>query len=316
LLTTLIFKQKYAERLSEVPSHYGEAIYYSARAHKPAKVNEILHVLVSISLIHSAAYPPASELDDRLNAFLTSPKQSLASLATVDTEASQILSTYLSGYATLRDFYKMRDDVQNGQDTESATLHRKRTASPALIAAVTSTAESIRGGLFDPSVEPIMQVDGLLVLLGEALPLINQNERILSTDRLVTLLRAAEDLETVNPKIFARCEYVLRAAVGNAHSGDTPSPRALLRKSTSGLTTASSQFSLVESSALLGSQESKGSGKSSEGSGVLLSGVVKRGWDWRKGLSQSAKGGDVVKILRYAVAQEMGRVWAVGDEED
>jgi hypothetical protein len=160
-----------------------------------------------------------------------------------------------------------------------------------------------------------MQVDGLLVLLGEALPLINQNERILSTDRLVAIIRAAEDLETVNPKIFARCEDVLRASVGNAHSGDTPSPRALLRKSTSGLTT-SSQFSLVEASALFGSQESKESGKTSEGSGVLVHGIVKRGWDWRKGLSQSAKGGDVVKILRFAVAQEIGRVWAVGDEED
>jgi hypothetical protein len=194
-------------------------------------------------------------------------------------------------------------------------LHRKRAASPALVAALTSAAESIRGGLFDPSVEPVMQVDGLLVLLGEALPLINQNERILSTDRLLTLLRAAEDLETVNPKIFARCEDMLRAAVGNAHGGDAPSPRALLRKSTSGLT-ASSQFSLVESSAMLGSQESKGSGKASEGSGVLVNGDLKRGWDWRKGLSQSAKGADVMKILRYAVAQEMGRVWAVGDEED
>ena len=161
-----------------------------------------------------------------------------------------------------------------------------------------------------------MQTDGLLVLLGEALPLINQNERILSTDRLVAILRAVEDLETVNPKIFARCEDVLRAAVGNAHSGEMPSPRALLRKSTSGLTTASSQFSFVEASAMLGSQESKESGKASEGSGILIHGDVKRGWDWRKGLSQSAKGEDVVKILRFAIAQEMGRVWAVGDEED
>lgn len=161
-----------------------------------------------------------------------------------------------------------------------------------------------------------MQVDGLLVLLGEALPLINQNERILSTDQLIALLRSAEDLETVNPKIFVRCEDMLRAAVGNAHSGDMPSPRALLRKSTSGLTAASSQFSLVEASAMLGSQDSKESGKASEGSGVLVHGDVKRGWDWRMGLSQSAKGGDVVKILRFAVAQEMGRVWSVGDEED
>ena len=132
----------------------------------------------------------------------------------------------------------------------------------------------------------------------------------------MTLLRVAEDLETVNPKIFARCEDVLRAAVGNEHGGETPSPRALLRKSTSGLTTASSQFSFVGSSAMLGSHESKESAKTSEGSGVLVNGDVKRGWDWRKGLNQSAKGEDVVKILRFAVAQEIGRVWAVGGEDD
>ena len=34
-----------------------------------------------------------------------------------------------------------------------------------------------------------------------------------------------------------------------------------------------------------------------------------RGWDWRKGLAEGAKGEDVLRILRLGLAKDIARHW-------
>ena len=36
---------------------------------------------------------------------------------------------------------------------------------------------------------------------------------------------------------------------------------------------------------------------------------TKKGWDWRKGLAESAKGEDVLRILRLGLAKDIARHW-------
>jgi len=272
-------------------------------------------VLVSLSLIQSTAYPPTEALDDRLSAFVTSPKQSLAQLAAVDAEAAKTLSIYLSGYATLRAFYDVRDSAPNDQ-SPSATLQRKRAAAPALLAAINSARESIAGGLFDARASPVLAVDGLVVLLGEALALVGGQgrARVLGDAQLYALLRAVEDLQTVSPRVVAACDDLFRAAAANARGAEAPSPTALLRKRESSGLSGSDVFSMLGSN-VLGSEASGQSGRTSEGSGVLVKGNARRGWDWRAGLSPNATAEDVLKILRYTIAGELGTAWSVEDEE-
>jgi len=90
-----------------------------------------------------------------------------------------------------------------------------------------------------------------------------------------------------------------------------PSPRELLKKSISNLT-SSSGFSLVGSSMLEESEVSSNMGRRrrSSGGGVL---DAKRGWDWRKGLKREAKGEDLLRILRLGLARDVARVWIGGD---
>lgn len=35
----------------------------------------------------------------------------------------------------------------------------------------------------------------------------------------------------------------------------------------------------------------------------------RRGWDWRKGLAEEAKGEEVLRILRFGLANEIARHW-------
>ena len=169
--------QRYAERLQETSSDYGSALLYYARAHNSAKIKEVLNLLIAYSLVLSSAYPPASDLDERLRHFLSSPRDSLAALGHIDGEAARLLSLYLSGYATLRVFYDLRDvdvNLSQGQTPEHRPLARKRAAANALITVIDSASDTVRGGLFDPDADAVVPVDALLALLGEALPLLNR----------------------------------------------------------------------------------------------------------------------------------------------
>ncbi|PVI06665.1 hypothetical protein DM02DRAFT_667207 [Periconia macrospinosa] len=309
---------KYADHLRANTQNYGDTLMYYARAHANAKIQEVLRVLVAHCLVKSMAYPPLSSLDDSLAALVTSPKKTLTQLASLDSEAAQMLSNQLSGYATIRKYYDLRDEeilVQKGQKPAHRPMARKRIAANALMVIIASAASSIRGGLYDPEVETVVHVDVLLPLLGEALVFINQPKRILTLQHLYSLLAAIEDLDTAPSMIRQQCEEALQTTLSAAHSSSTSTfPAPNLQKSTSNLTTASSQFSLINS-VEFGSTDAQ----STESSAILLSkdGNVddtKRGWDWRKGFSSGGiTGQDLVRILRLGVAREVARAFGEGD---
>ena len=116
--------------------------------------------------------------------------------------------------------------------------------------------------------------------------------------------------------IRTQCEEVLSTTLLAAHDSSSspqiPNPHHLLQKSTSNLTTTSSQFSMI-GSADFGS----GDGHSTESSAVLVRGghvdASKRGWDWRKGFGKAATGQDVIRLLRLGVTRELGRAFAEGE---
>ncbi|KAF2677108.1 hypothetical protein K458DRAFT_379093 [Lentithecium fluviatile CBS 122367] len=298
---------KYADHLRANTQNYGDTLLYYARAHAGTKIQEVLRVLVAHCLVKSLAYPPPAELDDSLNSLITSPKQTLTKLSSLDSEAAQLLSNGLSGYATIRKFYDLRDEevLLKTEKPAHRPMARKRAAANALTVIISSAASSIQGGLYDPEVETVVQVDVLLPLLGEALVFVNQPKRTLTLRHLYSLLAAIEDLSTAPSMIQAQCEEVLNATLGSSDSS--------LGKSTSNITTTSSQYSLIGSMDLSSIQ-----GLSTESSAVLVKGGstlddAKRGWDWRKGFPRGAKGDDVIRVLRLGIAREIGRAFAEGE---
>ncbi len=159
------------------------------------KLRDVLDLLVSSCLVQSVAYPPASELDLTLELIISSPKQTIAKLDRLDHEAATTLSTYISGYATLRKFYELRDQemsLKSGEKPSLRPLARKKEAAAALVAVITSAADSIHGGLYDGSVDSVMQLDILLALMGEALMFVNREYSVLALyyHRLILSVRA------------------------------------------------------------------------------------------------------------------------------
>lgn len=137
----------------------------------------VLDLLISLSLVQSLAYPPTSSLDNNLRALLFLPEKSLDEIAESDREAAGILHRYLTGYATLRKFYDLRDEevnLKNGKKPTLKPIARKRAAMGALLAVIDSAADNIHGGLYDEQRGSIVQVDGLLTLLGEAMVFVDR----------------------------------------------------------------------------------------------------------------------------------------------
>jgi hypothetical protein len=179
---SLLIFQKYADHLSKNTQNYGDTLMYYARAHNATKIQEVLQILVSHCLVKSMAYPPFADLDGRLKSLIASPKQTLTQLARTDSEAAQLLANNLSGYATIRKFYDLRDEevlLKPGEKPAHRPMARKGAAAEALIVIIESAASSIRGGLYDPTVETIVQVDILLCLFGEILVFVNRKLIIL-----------------------------------------------------------------------------------------------------------------------------------------
>ena len=167
--------ERYAAAVSSSDSpkpDYGTALVYYARAHRAQKVKSVLDLLISMSLVRSMAYPPGGELDDNLRALVEEPKKSLLQLGLIDKGAASTLHMYLTGYATLRKFYDLRDADANPSDGRKppagSSWARRKEAAKALIAVINSAADNIHGGLYDESRASIVHVDGLLALLGEA----------------------------------------------------------------------------------------------------------------------------------------------------
>lgn len=150
---------------------------YYARAHRRKKVKDILNLLISYCLVQSIAFPALSALDSKLHSLVFTPEQSLTQLAQVDPKAAEMLHTCLTGYASLRRFYDLRDHEFNyneGQSLRSRPIARKEAAATALVAVINSAADNIHGGLYDEDRGAVVQVDGLLALLGEAMIFVNR----------------------------------------------------------------------------------------------------------------------------------------------
>lgn len=282
---------------------------FYARAHAAAKLRDTLSLLTSLSLVQSAAVPPTAQLDEQFSSLLSKDRAGLIRLARSHPKAASLLSSNLSGYATLRKFYDLRDqDVSTSSSSNSTPrlrpLERKREAVKALMAIIDSASDCIRGGLFDPDVESAIPTDAILALLGESLPLLSSDKPVFTKDQIFNLLRIVEDFATAPARIRDRANELFQAS-GNAYRAATDgTASALLKKSRSDLssgTSSTESYDLLASSVLALSQEK---GKVTD---------IHRGWDWRKGLEglggASAGADEILAVLRLALAQEVARGW-------
>lgn len=315
--------QRYADTLAESTQSYGPALVYYARAHATKKLKSTLVLLTSLCLLHSAALPAKNDLDPLLLSLLSKERSVLVDLAHVDSEAAEILALHLSGYATLRRFYELRDQSSSSSQQSVVPLERAREAATALLVVAESAADCIQGGLFDPSVESVVPVDAILVLLGEALPMLGQSRRIFTKSQVFVLLRLVEDFATAPGRIRDNAESLLQASI-NAYrnAGNKTGLFDLLKKSKSdsssksGLGLGGSSYDMLASipSLMMQSIESMESGRSGESSGNSgnQGEVVVRGWDWRKGLHGFVDLGtkEVVMLVRTALAKEVGKGWS------
>ncbi len=279
-------------------------MWYYALSHKPKKVKNVLDLLISYSLIQSVAYPAEQELDDHLQRLISSPKNALTEMSKIDVEAAELLHKMLSGYATLRKFYTLRDEEVPGSKSHMGAIARKEEAASALMAVISSSDDNIRGGFYDEERGAVVSVDFLLALLGEAMVFVNQHGSPITVSHIDMLLKAIEDLQAVGSQVYSVCTEFLQTVIasGQGLKGSTPSD--MLRKSTSNVSGTSSNFSLVGSS-MLASQLKQSMGSS----GVLVKGNIKRGWDWRRGISATTTGDDLLRILRLGLAKDLAKAW-------
>lgn len=211
----------------------------------------------------------------------------------------------LSGYATLRRFYDLRDEefLSANRKSNIGLVARKLEASASLMAVITSSSDNIRGGLYDEERGAVVSVDFLLALLGEALVFVNQPETPITVTQIDVLLKAIEDLQSVGPRVYSACTEFLQTVVASAQGLKGSTPFDMLRKSTSNGSGMSS-FSMVGSS-MLASQLKQ----SMSSSGVMIRGNIKRGWDWRQCISAGTGGDEVLRILRLGLARDLAKAY-------
>lgn len=128
--------------------------------------------------------------------------------------------------------------------------------------------------------------------------------RILKPAQIFAILRAVEDISSVSESIFSTCEQCLDATMSDARGKPSQSLKSTLRKSTNALTDASRSH-LLESTV----QSSGAGGDALRRTGQKKGQDVERAWDWRKGLSSTTSGHDVLKIVRVALAREIAAAW-------
>jgi len=275
-------------------------------AHKNQKVKDVLDLLVSFSLIQSTSYPAEADMDDHLKNLVSSPRATLTEMSQMDLRAAQLLQKSLSGYATLRRFYDLRDEdiLLPGKKSQRSAYARKSEAANALMAVIISSDDNIRGGLYDEERDAVVSVDFLLALLGEAMVFVNQVDYTGTVSQIDILLKAIEDIQAVGPRVYSACTEFLQTVVASGQGLKGSAPSDMLRKTTSNLSGTSGSFSMVGSS-MLASQLKQ----SMSSSGVMVKGNVKRGWDWRRGISASTSGDDLLRILRLGLAKDLAKAW-------
>lgn len=272
-------------------------MWYYALAHRPDKVREVLNLLISYSLVQSTVYPTEKDLDDDLKDLLRKRTETLEKKAKQDLEAAQLLGRMLSGYATLRKFYEIRDGSKFEDISSSKALKLKRQAAFALVAVISSADDNIRGGLYDETRDAVVSEDFLMALLGEATVLINQSPAVITLEQMDVILKAIEDIETVGERVYSACDdfFHLVLASGQGLKGSTPAD--LMQKSTSSL--SASSYVMSGSSMLVNHLHKS----------VTAGGKINRGWDWRKGWLANTKGEDVLGKLRSGLAKDLAALW-------
>lgn len=284
--------ETFADILAKESHRYGEALWYFALSHKTERVREVLNLLTSYSLVQSTAYPAETELDNELKNLLRNRSATLERRAEQDLEAAQLLGRMLSGYATLRKFYELRDEYAHEDASSSKALSLRKKAALALVAAISSSDDNIRGGLYDDARDAVISEDFLLALLGEATVFLGQKPCTVSLEQIDILLKAIEDLQTVGSRVYEACDefFKLVLASGQGFKGSTP---ADLLKSTNAL--GASSYMMTGSSMLV--------------SQLHKTGRVERGWDWRKQWQASTKSDEVLRRLRLGLAQDLAALW-------
>lgn len=289
--------QTFADILTKQSHRYGEALWYFALSHRKDRVKEVLNLLISYSLVQSTPYPAEKDLDEDLKQLLRQRSETLERRAEQDLEAAQLLGRMLSGYATLRKFYELRDQYSEGGMSSGKSLALKREAVVALVAVIASSDDNIRGGLYDDTRDAVVSEDFLLALLGEVTYFINQTPSVVSLEQIDIILKAVEDIETVGSRVYGACDefFNLVLSSGQGLAGSTPAD--LMRKSTTSLSGSSY---VMTGSSMLVSHISKS---------IPTLGRLHRGWDWRKSWKSTTNGGDILRKLRFGLAQDLATLW-------
>jgi hypothetical protein len=275
-------------------------LWYYALAHRPGKVRDVLNGLMSISLAESTTYPPESELDDRLRSILRERTSTLEQFAKQDYEAADLLGKMLSGYATLRKFYELRDG--DGKCT-SLSLTRRQQAATALSFVIASADDNIRGGLYDDTRDAVVSEDFILALLGEASVFVNQSPAIINQDQVDTLLKAVEDIQTVGSRVYEAADAFFQLVMSSGQ-GKGSTPVDLMKKSTGSLASGSSGSFVMTGSSMMASQLHK----SIRESGVIK-GPVRRTWDWRRTVLTGSAAADVLRKIRLGLTKDQANLW-------
>lgn len=257
-------------------------------------------------------------------------------LARRDLVAAEILGRLLSGYATLRHFYNVRDDPS----TDIPPVRRRTAAAAALTAVIASADDNIRGGLYDATRDAVVSEDFLLALLGEALVFTEAAPApgsttatsagqvtappVVAAETVDVLLKAVEDLQTLaGSRVHASCDelfQVVLASVPGGLKGSTPAD--LLRKTTSNRSATSaasggSSSFLLTGSSMLASQLHRSMSGARGGGGLpnSSSAPINRGWDWRRGLPANTTASDILQRVRLGLSRALARLWVAEADE-
>ncbi|KAI1502889.1 hypothetical protein F5X99DRAFT_417646 [Biscogniauxia marginata] len=288
--------ETFGDILAKDTFRFGEALWYYALAHRPGKVRDVLNTLMSISLVESTIYPPDKDLDDTLRGLLKSRATTLEQFAKQDLEAAELLGKMLSGYATLRKFYELRDG--DGKTSQKSLLSRQQAAA-ALTAVIASADDNIRGGLYDDTRDAVVSEDFLLALLGEASVFVGQSPPLITLEQIDGLLKAIEDIETVGSRVYEAADEFFKLVLASGH-GKGSTPASLLNQSTPGL---GGSFVMTGSS-MIASQLHQSVVKSG-----MVKGTVKRAWDWRASVYATSSSADVLKQVRLSLTKDLATLW-------
>ncbi|KAI0472644.1 hypothetical protein GGR56DRAFT_651287 [Xylariaceae sp. FL0804] len=294
--------EAFGDKLARDTFRFGETLWYYALAHRPGKVRDVLNTLMSISLVESTAYPQQGELDNCLRALLQERTSTLEDYAKQDLEAAELLGKMLSGYATLRKFYELRD--ADGSAGRKSIVHRQQAAA-ALVTVIASADDNIRGGLYDDTRDAVVSEDFLLALLGEASVFIGQSPPVVTLEQIDTLLKAIEDMQTVGSRVYDAADEFFKLVLASGQ-GKGSTPAGLLGQSTPSLggsfmMTGSSMMASQLHQSVIKSGTLKGGG----GAG----GGVRRAWDWRADVYAASGSAELLKKVRLGLTRDLANLW-------